>query len=53
MKIKKRRTNWYWIYLEKDNSENYENAIDFRWSDVKGKDKDDVAKANFIESLQK
>ena len=27
--------------------------IDFRWSDVKGENKEDIAKAKLIESLQK
>ena len=27
--------------------------IDFRWSDVKGEDEEDIAKAKLIESLQK
>ena len=31
---------------------NFENAIDFKWSDVK-EDEKDIALANFIESLQK
>ena len=30
-----------------------ENAIDFRWSDVKKEDEKDVTLTNFIESLQK
>ena len=33
--------------------DNNENAIDFRWSDVKEEDEEDIALANFIESLQK
>ena len=28
------------------------NAIESRWSDVQGEDKKDIAKANFIETLQ-
>ena len=31
---------------------NYENAIEFRWSGVQ-EDEEDIALANFIESLQK
>ena len=35
-------------------SKNYENAIGFKWSDVKEEeDKEDIALAYFIESLQK
>ena len=30
---------------------NDENAIDFRWSDVTEEDEEDIALANFIESL--
>ena len=32
---------------------NDENAIDFKWSSVKEEDEEDIALANFIESLQK
>ena len=32
---------------------NDENAIDFKWSGVKEEDKEDIALANFSESLQK
>ena len=32
---------------------NDENAIDFRWSDVKEEDEEDIALANFNKSLQK
>ena len=39
--------------LNKKRYFNDENAIDFKWSDVKEKDKEDIALANFIESLQK
>ena len=39
--------------LRKSGPFNDENAIDFRWSDVKEEDEEDVNKANFIESLQK
>ena len=33
--------------------ENNENAIDSKWSNEQEEDEDDIAKANFIESLQK
>ena len=42
----------YWVYWSKRRSWNDENAIDFKWSDVK-EDEKDTALANFIESLQK
>ena len=46
-------TNWYWVFRTKSWSWNDENAIDFKLSDVKEEDEEDVALANFIESLQK
>ena len=33
-------------------SENNENMIDFRWSDVQGEDKEDISLVNIIESFQ-
>ena len=45
--------NWYWVFRTKNWSWNYENDIDFKLSDVKEEDEEDVALANFIESLQK
>ena len=45
------------IYIEitDQNADPYndENAIDFKWSDVKEEDEEDIALANLIESLQK
>ena len=38
---------------QKADTDNDENVIDFRWSDVKGEEKEDIAKAKLIESLQK
>ena len=38
---------------QKTDPYNYENAIDFRWSDVQEENEEDIALANFIESLQK
>ena len=32
---------------------NDENAIDFKWSDTKEEDEEDIALVNFIQSLQK
>ena len=46
-------TNWFWVFRTKSWSWNYENTIDFKLSDVKEEDEEDVALANFIESLQK
>ena len=51
--MKKRRSNWYWVHWGKSGPYNDENAIDFRWSEVKEEDEEDIALANFIESLQK
>ena len=50
---KREGTNWYWVYWTKSWFLNDENEIDFRWSDVKEKDEEDIALANLIESLQK
>ena len=38
---------------QKAGPNNHENAIDFRYSDVQEEDEEDIALANFIESLQK
>ena len=51
--IIRKGANWYWVYWSKSWSWNDENAIDFRWSDVKEEDEEDIPLANFIESLQK
>ena len=50
---KRKGADRYWVYWSKRRSWNDENAIDFRWSDVKEEDEEDTALANFIESLQK
>ena len=39
--------------MNKNRSWNDENVIDFKWSDVQEEDEEDIALANFIESLQK
>ena len=46
-------TNWLRFCWTKYWSWNDENSIDFRWSDVKEEDEEDIAVTNFIESLQK
>ena len=38
---------------QKTDPYNDEIAIDFKWSDVKEKDEEDIALTNFIENLQK
>ena len=38
---------------QKVDSENDENYIYFRWSNIRGKDEEDIVKDNLIESLQK
>ena len=38
---------------QKADTDNDENMIDFRWSDVQEEDEEDIAEANLIESLQK
>ena len=45
--------NWHWAYWAKSWSWNFENAIGFRSSDALEEDEEDIALANFIESLQK
>ena len=49
----KEENQWYWVYWTKSWSWNDENAIDFRWSDVREENSEDIALAKFIESLQK
>ena len=44
-------SNWYRVYWAKSLTWNCQNAIDFRWSDAK--EKEDIALANLIKSLQK
>ena len=44
--------NWNWVYLAQNWSWNEQNNIDLRWSGVQ-EDEEDIALANFIESLQK
>ena len=51
--MKKRRNQLILSLLSKKTVPyNYENAIEFRWSGVQ-EDEEDIALANFIESLQK
>ena len=38
---------------QKTDPYNDENVIDFKWSNVKEEDEEDIALANFIESLKK
>ena len=38
---------------QKTDSYNYENAIDSKWSDLTEDNEEDIALANFIESLKK
>ena len=38
--------------MQKADHENDENTIDFRWSDIRGEDEEDIAKVNLMESLQ-
>ena len=40
-------------FTKQKSSWNDENAIDFKWSDVKEEDEKDIALVNFIECLQK
>ena len=55
--LEKRRrregVNLYWVYWGKSYLYNDENAIDFKWSDVKEEDEEDNPLIKFIESLQK
>ena len=41
------------LLIKKTDPYNYENAIDSKWSDLTEEDEEDVALANFIESLKK
>ena len=41
------------LTYQKTDPYNDENAIDSKWSDVQEEDEEDIAMANFIESLQK
>ena len=51
----KKRRNQLILKLLSKKADPYkdENAIDFRWLGVKKQDEEDIALANFIESLQK
>ena len=51
--MKKRRNQLILSLLSKNRTLYDENAIDFKWSGVKEEDKEDIALANFNESLQK
>ena len=50
---KKKRDNWYRVYWVKLWYWYDENVFDFRLSDAKGEDEEDIAKVKLIESLQK
>ena len=52
MKMKIRSELILWAYWAKSNPYKYENAINFRWSNVQEEDEEEIALANFIESLQ-
>ena len=51
--MKKRRNQLILSLLNKTDHYNDENAIYFKWSDVKEEDEEDIGLTNFIESLQK
>ena len=51
--MKKKRGNKNRVCWAKGWSENDENAINLRWLDIRGEDKEVIVKANLIESLQK
>ena len=52
--MKKRRNQLILsLLIKKTDPYNDENSIDFRWSDVQEEGEEDIALANFIESLQK
>ena len=48
--MKKRRNQLILSLLSKKQNYNDENDIDFKWSDVQEEDKEDIAKANFVEN---
>ena len=50
--MKKRKRQKSIKFTEKTDPENDENAIDFRWSDIRGEEEKDISKTNLIESLQ-
>ena len=50
--MKKRRNQLILSLLNNNiNPYNYENTIDFKWSDVQEEDEEDIALGNFIESF--
>ena len=49
----KRGANSYWVCPTKTDPDCYQNAVDFRWSDLQEEAEEDIALAKFIESLQK
>ena len=51
--MKKEGNNWFWAYWAKTDPYNDENVIEFKWSDVTEENGEDIALANFIESLHK
>ena len=52
--MKKRRNQLVLsLLIKKTDPYNDENAIDSKWSDLTEEDEEDVAQANFIESLKK
>ena len=51
--MKRKGVDRYWVYWAKRCIWNGENAFNFRWSNVTEGDEEDIALANFIESMQK
>ena len=51
--MKRKRNQLILSLLSKKDPYNDKNAIDFKWSYVQEQDEEDIALANFIESLQK
>ena len=51
--MKKRRSLLILILLIKKDPYNDKNSIDSKWSDLTEEDEEDIALANFIESLKK
>ena len=51
--MKKRRNQLILSLLIKKDPYNDENSIDSKWSDLTEEDEEDIALANFIESLKK
>ena len=50
--MKRKGADRYWVYLTKTNPYNDENAIDFRLSDEKEEDEEDIALANWLRACK-